>query len=123
VVVLNRIVVKSLFVNLFTKFNAGKMDLEEFIEFIDYVNDDTPYNYPERRYIRDAENPMEFYDNEEFRRRFRFSKNTVHLVLMPLVFNNQQLSGSNNRGLPIPPIFQLLLTLRFYATGNFQVST
>lgn len=93
-----------------------KMD---FLEFMDYIFDE-PYNYPERRYLRDAENPLEHYDNEEFRKRFRFSKDAVLNVLFPLLFIGQH--TNNNRGLPIPPIIQLLIALRFYATGNFQVS-
>lgn len=48
----------------------------------------------------------------------RFSKETVVDVLLDLITN---ISYSTNRGLPIPPILQLLTALRFYASSNFQV--
>lgn len=72
-----------------------------------------------KRYIRDAENPMEFYSNEEFKIRYRFTKNTVIDLIFPLI---DWPEITNNRGLPIPSILMLLATLLFYATGNFQVS-
>ncbi|XP_024888320.1 putative nuclease HARBI1 isoform X2 [Temnothorax curvispinosus] len=34
---------------------------------------------------------------------------------------NEQLQRNDNRGLPISPIMQLLITLRFYATSSFQI--
>lgn len=71
-----------------------------------------------KRYVRDAENPLEWYSNEEFIMRYRFTKNTVTDLIYPLVEWPEII---NNRGLPIPPILMMLATLRFYATGNFQV--
>jgi len=50
----------------------------------------------------------------------RFSKETVVDVLLDLISN---IDYSTKRGLPIPPILlQLLTTLRFYASSNFQVT-
>lgn len=40
---------------------------------------------------------------------------------MPLVYNEMEAENSM-RGLPIPPLLKLLAVLRFYGTGNFQVS-
>lgn len=94
----------------------------DFRNFIDYVYDDIDdaYQYrPIKRYLRDATNPLEYYDDVAFTRRFRFTKDTVVIVLVPLLNLTQNV---NNRGLPIPPLLQLLIALRFYATGNFQVS-
>ncbi|XP_050664028.1 putative nuclease HARBI1 [Leptidea sinapis] len=90
------------------------MSFESFIEYM-Y---DSPYDYLSRRYLRDAENPMEIYDENEFRIRFRFTKNIVASFLLPLLFQN---TGDSKRGLPIPPVIQMLAALRFYATGNFQI--
>lgn len=92
--------------------------MAEFDEFIEYVLGE-PYNFLARRYIRDAENPFEFYNDTEFQGRFRFSKASVINLLMPLLFVN---NNRNRRGLPLPPALQIVLALRFYATGNFQVS-
>lgn len=72
-----------------------------------------------KRYIRDGENPIEFYEDRPFKKRYRFNKRTVIDILLPLVY--EQLQRDNNRGLPISPIMQLLITLRFYATSSFQV--
>lgn len=90
------------------------MDIEELEDFVDFVLLRAP-----KRYIRDATNPFEFLNEYEFKRRYRFTKNIVRNVLLPLVLND--LDKANQRGLPINPLFQLLVALRFYATGNFQV--
>jgi len=73
-----------------------------------------------KRYIRDWENPMEFFEDVPFRQRYRFSKRTEIEILLPLV--NAQLRQLNNRGLPVSPLMQLLITLPFYATSSFQVN-
>ena len=72
-----------------------------------------------KRYLRDAEDPLTFYEEEDFRRRFRFRKVTVVDVLLPLV--QVQLAAMDYRGLSILPMLQLLLALRFYATASYQV--
>lgn len=93
-------------------------DLSDFEDFMDYLYDNS-YDYPARRYLRDAENPLEFYNHEQFQKRFRFTKETVIEVLLPTI---GLVPKKTNTGLPILPIYQLLIALRFYATGNFQVT-
>lgn len=90
----------------------------EFLDFLDYAFDDGVERIP-KRYLRDLENPVEFFREDEFKIRYRFSKTTVMEVILPIIGN--RLDKVNNRGLPFPPLLQLLLSLRFYATGNFQV--
>ena len=68
-----------------------------------------------RRYHFDYEN----YDEEQFRSRFRLTKDGFRTLLDMLRHN---LSAHNERGRPIPADIQLLLTLRFYATGTFQLA-
>ncbi|VEN39714.1 unnamed protein product [Callosobruchus maculatus] len=58
-----------------------------------------------RRYIRDMENPLEIYNEREFRKRFRFSKDVLQNVLVPLI---QEREPQTNRGLPVHPV---ILTL------------
>ncbi|KAH7959862.1 hypothetical protein HPB49_014425 [Dermacentor silvarum] len=60
---------------------------------------------------------MEVYDDDEFITRYRFTKQTVRelLAFLPL-----EASG-NNRGLPLTPMLQLLVALRFYGAGTFQI--
>lgn len=72
-----------------------------------------------KRYIRDGENPFEFYDDTEFKRRFRFSKESILYGILPKIEEN--LTKINNRGLPISPAIQLLICLRFYASASFQI--
>jgi len=73
-----------------------------------------------KRYIRDAQNPFEFYNGREFKKRFRFSKDSVMFGILPLIEDG--LTKANNRGLPISPVLQLLICLCFYSTASFQVS-
>ncbi|CAK1589161.1 unnamed protein product [Parnassius mnemosyne] len=72
-----------------------------------------------RRVIRDFQNPFEYYSEVEFKQRYRFRKETVLNVLMPLISHN--LEKLTKRGLPIPPVYQLLIALRFYASASFQI--
>ncbi len=51
------------------------------------------------------------YDEEQFRSKYRLTK---------VVF--QDIRPHNDRGRPIPADVQLLLVLRFYATGMFQLA-
>lgn len=74
-----------------------------------------------KKYLRDYQNPFEIYSEWEFKRRFRFSKNSVMYGILPLI--EEGLARINNRGLPISPILQLLICLRFYSTASFQVYT
>ncbi|CAN7939490.1 unnamed protein product [Ixodes hexagonus] len=62
---------------------------------------------------------MELYNDGQFLARYRFTKNTVRelLAMLPLQ------ASSDNRGLPLTPMLQLLVTLRFYGAGTFQVIT
>ncbi|CAH1372785.1 unnamed protein product [Tenebrio molitor] len=59
-----------------------------------------------KRYIRDALNPLEFYRDVEFKRRYRFSKDAVLHGILPLIQN--ALAKNNNRGLPVQPVMQLM---------------
>jgi len=59
---------------------------------------------------------MERYDDIEFYTRFRFHRVDI-LTLVEEVAEELQLQ---NRTGALPPILQVLLTLRFYASGSFQ---
>jgi len=96
--------------------NIRIIELNE-IEEIDF-DDENVVRAP-KKYIRDWVNPFEFYSNQEFKRRFRFNKESVLYGILPKI--EERLASINNRGLPVPPVFQLLICLRFYATSSFQV--
>ncbi|KAH7949951.1 hypothetical protein HPB49_017696 [Dermacentor silvarum] len=67
--------------------------------------------------LRDRRTPMELYEDDMFFARYRFTKETVRelLAFLPIGAND------DNRGLPLPPMLQLLVTLRFYGAGTFQI--
>lgn len=104
------------------------MDLEEVrnIEIPDILDTESSEEEEEnivmhcpKRYIRDDKNPFNIWNEIEFKRRFRFSKESVMFGILPLI--EEGLAKINNRGLPVSPVLQLLITLRFYATASFQV--
>ncbi|KAK5645964.1 hypothetical protein RI129_004428 [Pyrocoelia pectoralis] len=69
------------------------------------------------RFIRDRNNPFENLDDHHFKLRFRFSKETV-MELMHII--GPVIEPATKRNKAITALNQLLITLRFYATGSFQ---
>lgn len=93
-------------------------DLLDFIEFIDHAR-----RYRQvgpRRYLRDYSDPFSKYSVQEFHSRYRFTPESIKNVIMPMLASD--LSTLTKRGLPFAPETMLLLTLRYFATGSFQVS-
>jgi len=70
-----------------------------------------------RHQLVDASNPMESLPERAFYQRYRFSKNLVADILLELVKDEL----TSYHGCQIPPLFQLLLGLRFFANGAFQL--
>lgn len=97
--------------------NIGNVNIE--IEDIELDDNERHHVRAPKRYIRDWINPFEFYSNKEFKRRFRFNKESVLHGILPKI--EEGIAVINNRGLPVPPVYQLLICLRFYATSSFQV--
>lgn len=62
---------------------------------------------------------MERYNDGQFLARYRFTKGTVRELLGMLPLQ----TSTDCRGLPLTPMLQLLVTLRFYGAGTFQVVT
>lgn len=58
-------------------------------------------------------NPLEEYDDAKFRLRFRLRKDSV--IKFTAILEHQ-----TRRGLPLTPMQQVFLTLRFYATASFH---
>ena len=69
------------------------------------------------RHLRDRFNPLEEYDDEAFRLRFRLRKDSVSDLVKILA---KDLEHQTRRGLPLTPVQQVQIALRFYATGSFQ---
>lgn len=62
---------------------------------------------------------IDTYDDEQFRRRYRLTKDAFQELLRII---RPHIRAHNDRGRPIPADIQLLITLRFYATGTFQLA-
>nr|CAD7204764.1 unnamed protein product [Timema douglasi] len=96
--------------------NARSLPVPPLIKVIGVID-----KLPEpKRYLRDAENPVKFYSDREFIRRFRFSKDTVVNVIVPLLTGPNQ----NARSLPVPPLIKVVsneLTGRQAPLGICQV--
>ncbi|XP_061190084.1 putative nuclease HARBI1 [Saccostrea echinata] len=71
---------------------------------------------PERRVVKDRLNPMEVYTDDELYERFRFRRPTI-VYLMTLI-EHKLINTTKNQALP--PLLQLLVCLRFLATGAFH---
>nr|XP_037286104.1 putative nuclease HARBI1 [Rhipicephalus microplus] len=69
--------------------------------------------------LRDRGNPMELYNEVHFHARYLFTKHAVQQLLSTLPLQESR----DNRGLPVPPMLQLLMALRFYGAGTFQTVT
>ncbi|KAJ4446849.1 hypothetical protein ANN_13548 [Periplaneta americana] len=54
-------------------------------EFIESYNENENEFRQNKTYIRDMEDPLEMYNDQQFKRRYRFDKNTVVNVLVPLI--------------------------------------
>lgn len=93
-------------------------DDEEIIYLLEDMQEDEPDvgNYRQRR-LRRRENLFHKYDDDEFIERFRLSKATV-LDILHLIEDDIKFTSQRNSGLTASN--QLLLTLRFYATGAYQ---
>lgn len=58
------------------------------------------------------------FQEKEFEKRFRLSKESCCMVLSKIERN---ICRQTNRNYPLSPMNQLLITLRYYATGTFQI--
>lgn len=96
----------------------------EYVDFMELlreiIDNDVPHRAkPSRRVLRDRQNPMEHFDDGEFLSRYRFSKPAVLELLSMLPLHRYP----DGRGSPVPPLLRLLIALRFYGAGTFQVVT
>jgi len=69
------------------------------------------------RRLRDRFNSLEEYDGKDFRLGFRFRKDSV-IDLVKIL--DKDLQHQTRRGLPLTPLQQVLIALRFHATGTFK---
>lgn len=66
--------------------------------------------------LKDRENPLEFYDSIEFKKRYHMFKSTA-IYIADLI--KSDLCSVTKRGVYIPPMMQFLVACRFY--GNIVI--
>lgn len=69
------------------------------------------------RVFRDRSNPLENYTADEVFERYRFRPETI-IYIVGILPNLQKPTGRNN---PLPPLLQLLVSLRYFATGAIHL--
>lgn len=72
---------------------------------------------PRERQLRIREQPMMTMNDIEFKMKYRFSKHVMRRILDNII---HALQLNDNRNNPIEPMNQLLIAVRFYATGSMQ---
>ncbi|XP_044749807.1 uncharacterized protein LOC123310404 [Coccinella septempunctata] len=91
-------------------------DSDSDIEILHQLNDFRRY-YDRPYIIRDRENHWDKWDDIEFIRRFRVSKTSARTILSEI---EEKISHPTSRNEALNAMDQLLLALRFYATGSIQ---
>ncbi|XP_065284739.1 putative nuclease HARBI1 [Dermacentor albipictus] len=96
-------------------------DFADFAGRVRNITENEAYRYvsPLRPRLKDRQNPMEVYNDAEFSWRYHFSKQVVLRLfeMLPLV------PKDNESGHLVPLLLQLLIALRFFSAGTFQVAT
>uniref|UniRef100_A0A914X5H1 Putative nuclease HARBI1 n=1 Tax=Plectus sambesii TaxID=2011161 RepID=A0A914X5H1_9BILA len=69
------------------------------------------------RVLRNHSNPLEMYDDLNLYQRFRFDRQGIVDLAAMLA---PALNSRTTKGRPIPPVAQVLIALRFSASGSFQ---
>uniref|UniRef100_A0A6P7HB24 Uncharacterized protein LOC114348516 n=1 Tax=Diabrotica virgifera virgifera TaxID=50390 RepID=A0A6P7HB24_DIAVI len=77
-------------------------DLHQYYVVNREINEQNDILQVPRRYIRDMQNPLQFYSDNEFRKRYRFRKQTVIEIMLPVIYD--EMVKINRRGLQFPPI-------------------
>jgi len=83
------------------------------------INNRQPIVYRRSPLLRDALNPMDYYDDVELKRLFRFERNNLYTIIRRL---HPQLTHTTGNHGALTTLQQVLVTLRFYAVGSMQLS-
>ena len=94
--------------------------MESWDAYVQYCLVQSRYKPKIRHYLVDKSNPIKLFDDDEFRNRYRLTKEAFHDLLK---LCEPHLKTANNRGLPISILLKLCAVLRFFATGSFQIVT
>ncbi|KOB65959.1 putative nuclease HARBI1 [Operophtera brumata] len=92
------------------------LDFLEFIEEVDFYNGEL---HGRTRITRSRPNWFQIFDEIDFFKRYRMCKRTALWILDQIA---EDLEYTSDRNQSVPPVNQLLLTLRFYATGSHHIA-
>ena len=80
-------------------------------------NDEDEVRHQNIRIFRDRDNPLENMSDESFQYRYRITKEVAHDLCAVL---NDDLNRATRRSQSLPPSLQILIAIRYFATGSFQ---
>lgn len=83
------------------------------------LNEENNYVSRRPRIFKNRSHPFESFDDAEFKNRFRFNKTSVMEILHKI---GKNIEPRTRRNRAIDARLQILLALRFYATGGFQLT-
>lgn len=90
----------------------------EEIEHVLEVNEVNVIRNSAPRVFRNRIDPFDIYSNSEFRQRYRLTKECARYIITLVERRLRPLQGTIYY---ITPTFQVLITLRYYAKGCYQV--
>ena len=74
----------------------------------------------ERIFRREIDDVLMYYSDNELHKRYRFSRQTIRYITSLI---EDEISPTSNRTKPVSATKQVLITLRFLASGSFQQVT
>ena len=74
----------------------------------------------DRVFRREIDNILQYYDDTELRKRYRFGRETINFIVNLV---QDEISPETNRTHAVSATNQVLITLRFLACGSFQQVT
>ena len=74
----------------------------------------------DRVFRREIDNILQYYDDTELQKRYRFGRETINFIVNLV---QDEISPETNRTHAVSATNQVLITLRFLASGSFQQVT
>ena len=72
----------------------------------------------DRIFRREIDDVLLYYSDEELVRRYRFGQQTIRYITRLI---EDEISPATNRNQPVSPIQQVLITLRYLASGSLLI--
>ena len=82
------------------------------MDYVEYASEESSII---QRPVRNLSNPLQCFEDFEFRDRFRLQK--ISVINLTEILDSDLSRGCSNRGCPPPAVLQVMVALRFYADG------